>query len=68
MPAAANAAVATRSARAMANHGTPVRSYVKTVTRPYTCGLRDSARPAIANPATITAAIQTLFIFFTSAR
>jgi RNA polymerase sigma factor (TIGR02999 family) len=47
-PTAANAAVATRSARAKTAHGTPVLSYVKTVTNASAWGLRDSARPAAA--------------------
>ena len=56
MPAAAKAAVATRWARIMTAHGTPVLSYVKTVTNASAWGLCDSARPAIA----ATIAIQTI--------
>jgi hypothetical protein len=61
MPAAANAAVATRLAPAKTASGTPARSYVKTVTRASAWGLRDPAWAAIA-AAIATAATVVSFI------
>jgi hypothetical protein len=52
----------------MTASGTPTRSYVKTVTNASACGLRGPAWAAIAAAIATAAAIQTLFISFTSAR